>query len=878
MGGWQWFKRRFQVLFDKSRLEAELDEELSFHLEKEVELNRAAGMSPAEARRRALMAFGGVERHKEKVRDVRGARVLDDAVQDTRIAFRSFVKEPAFLVAVLLTLGLGIGGNVAMFGILDASLFRTLPYPQADRLVMGRVTWEGQVGQTVSGPDFFDYRERSESFRYLSAFTPWAMPQTLTGDGEPDRVPAILVSTGFFATLGVAPLMGREFAAEEGELSGPNVVILSHGLWERRFGSDPDILGRSVTFGGVPSTVVGVMPEGFRFYVDVDAWFPLQRGGNWAGGRQFHNFILVGRLADGVSVAQAQDEVDRISASLAEEYPDTNRNKGLNVASLKGALSQRYEITLMVLMAAVATLLLIACGNVAGLLMARGGARRGELAVRSVMGAGQGRLARQLVTENALLALGAGAVGVALATVLQRGILAFVSLDRLGRIEPGLSLPTLGFALGLSALTVLLFGVVPALRLVRGDPTSDLRGGSRTTGDRGATRFRNGLVVAQVALTAVLLSGAGLLLRSFSQLQGVDPGFEADHLLTASVAIPTAEYPDRASRVEFFRQLAERIEATPGVEAVGITTHIPIQDPGGNVRVDRPEVFGTSGVFGRLAYRRSVMPGYFDALGIPVLSGRDVALTDDGAAPLVIVLSQSLAEAIFPGEDPLGRTVGVDQGGTEPTIYEIVGVVGDIVPDHPAEGIEAAMYMPYSQGAGARMSVAVRAQEMAPTTTAVRGILREMNPDVPLAEVATMEEVESRVVADRRSIAVVLGTFSGVALLLAAVGLYGVLAYQVSRRLHEIGIRMALGADPGAVITSVVRGGMVLVAVGLAVGLPVSMYAARLIQGMLFGVGTGDPLTYGGVAAFLGGVAALACALPGLRASRVDPAVAFRAE
>ncbi len=396
-------------------------------------------MSPEEARRRALVAFGGVERFKEEVRDVRGARVVDDLVQDARVAARSFLKAPAFLIAVLATLGLGIGGNVAMFGILDASLFRPLPYREPDRLVLGRVTRGGQVGNTVSGPDFFDYRERSTTLASLAAFTPFALSATVTGEGEPERIDYILVSTGFFSTLGVDPEMGREFAGTEGELDGPPVAVISHGLWQRRFGGDPSVLGRSLNLSGSPTTIVGVMPAGFRFVLDTDVWLPLQRGGSWAQARQFHNFVLVGRLGPGTGLEQAQADVDRISTTLAEAYPDSNRDKGLNLAPLKESLTEAYTTTLAVLVAAVAVLLLIACGNVAGLLLARGAARRGELALRSVMGAGRSRLARQLLAENALLALGAGVLGVALAVWIQRGILAFVSLDRLGPVEPRMS-------------------------------------------------------------------------------------------------------------------------------------------------------------------------------------------------------------------------------------------------------------------------------------------------------------------------------------------------------------------------------------------------------------------------------------------------------
>jgi len=836
-------------------------------------------MSPEEARRRALVVFGGVERHKEEVRDGRGARLLDDLAQDVRVALRGWVKEPSFTLAVLFTLGLGIGGNVAMFAILQGSLFRMLPYHEPERLVLGRVTWNGEVGSMVSGPDFFDYRERSSSFEELAAFTAFPVRSTLTGQGEPDRVAATLASTGYFAALGVSPILGRTFTPEEGELDGPNVAVISHGLWERRFGADPGVLGRAAVVNGTPFSIVGVMPPGFRLALDADVWLPMQRGGPWAQARQFHNWLLVGRLADDATLARAQEDVDGISRSLAEEYPDSNKDKGLNLTPLREALAERYEATLGTLGVAVAVLLLIACGNVGGLLLARGSARRGELAVRSVMGAGRGRLGRQLLTENALLALGAGLVGVALSWWLQRGILAFVSLDALGPVEPALASPTLGFALALSALTALLFGVVPSLSVTRADPASDLRGGPRVAGSRMGTRLRSGLVVAQVALTAVLLVASGLLLRSFGQLRSVDLGFDASDLFTASVQVAPAKYPEPAQRIAFFRGLSERIASTPGVEAVGMIDRLPVRNPGGNLRVDLPERFGTSGVFGQLADQRSVLPGYFGALGIPVLAGRDVSWDDDPDGTPVVLLSASLAEQLWPAEDPLGRTLGIDVGGDEPAVLEVAGVVGDVVTGGPARGAGYAIYVSYVQRAGSGMSLAVRARgDMAGAAAAIREALREADPDIPLAEAGTMEGEVARALSSNKAIAVVLGLFAATALMLAAVGLYGVLAYQVARRLHEIGVRMALGAGMDSVLGSVVWKGVRLTLLGLALGIPASFFATRLLRDMLFGVEATDPLTYVGVTAFLAAVATAACALPGYRASRVDPAVAFRAE
>jgi predicted permease len=519
MGAWRWLVRRLEVLFRKRSAEEELEEEIRFHLEMEAREMAREGMTSIEARRAARVAFGGVERVKEEVRNVRGARMLDDLVQDLKLALRALPKQPAFLVAVLLTLGIGIGGNVAMFGILDASLFQTLPFPQPDRLVMPRTTFEGRTNSTSSGPDYFDYKQQARSFEHLGAFIAGATQATVSGAGEPERISYSLAHADLFRTLGVEPAMGRLFSAEEGELDGPRVVLLSHGYWQRRFGGAADVLGKGLIVNGDPFTVVGVMPAGFRYMVDLDVWVPMQRNGMAADARQFHNWSLVGRLAPGVTVEAAQAEVDVIAAQLREEYPVTNRTKGLLLTPLRDALGESYRQSLLMLTGAVALLLLVACGNVAGLLLARGSTRGPDLAVRSVMGAGRGRLARQLLTESGLLALGAGLLGVILAVWLERGILSFVSLDRIGVETAGVSVANLGFAALLSAATMVLFGVVPALRSSGRNPASDLRNGTRLAGSLGGTRFRSALVVGQVTLTVVLLVVSGLLVRSFVALR-----------------------------------------------------------------------------------------------------------------------------------------------------------------------------------------------------------------------------------------------------------------------------------------------------------------------------------------------------------------------
>ncbi|MEM7415292.1 MAG: ABC transporter permease [Gemmatimonadota bacterium] len=877
MSWWTWTRRRLRVLFDKESLEHEMDEEMRFHLEMEIRQHVAAGVDPKEARRRALVAFGGVERHKEEARDVRGARILDDLVQDTRIALRSFAKQPGFVVTAVATLGIGIGGSVAMFGVLEASLFQSLPYPDSEELVLGRVTRSGQSGWVVSGRDWIDYRAEADAFASLAAVTPFDISHTAQGVGDAHRVRAMYVSPEIFATLGVTPLIGRDFVPEDGHAGAEPTAMLDHAYWERWHGSDPELIGQALSINGLPVRVAGVLPPDFRVLKDVDVYPVFHEDERWATARQFHNFLLIGRLGPGGTVGGAQAEVDGISGRLAEAYPRTNEDKGLELTPLREALIEDYRTVLGMLVAAVALVLLIACANVAGLLLARGNARAAELSVRSVMGAGRGRLGRQLLTENAILALGAGAVGIALATWLQRGIVAFVSMDQLGPIQPGLSASTLAFGCALCFLTVLGFGAIPAWRVARVGNSIALRGGTRATSDRSSTAFRRALVIGQVALTVVLLAGSGLLVRSFTALRAVDPGFDTERLLTAEVTIPNDAYPDDVATTRFFAELIDRLEVSPAVSDVGLATLLPIRDPGNDVSVSTPDAYGLGGE--PTAFQRSVWPGYFDAMGIQILAGRDVERTDTPGATSVIVLSEQAASSVFGDDDPIGRTVAVDVGRDEPELREVVGIVSDIVTSNLEWGVSGAMYYPFHQRPSRSMRLAVRSSDAEATIASiVREELRALDPGVPLSAIATMDDVISGSVADRKAVMTVIGLFSSVAVLLALVGLYGVLAYQVTRRRREIGVRIALGAQRDQVARGVLRSGLRLAGIGLAVGVVAAVGATTLMQSWLYEVGSLDPITYLGVAVFVFAVTSVACFVPARRATRVDPVMAFRGE
>lgn len=803
---------------------------------------------------------------------------LEHLRQDLRFAVRSLAKRPGFTAAAVVTLAVGIGGAVAMFSVANLALFRALPYPDAEELVVGRTSWpDGGIGTTVSAPDYFDVREQASSFRAIGAVTPFTFDGTLTGGQGAERVPVAWASPGFFRVLGVAPLLGREFLPSEGEPGGSMVAIISHRLWQDRYGGRADIIGSTSMMEGMPGTVIGVLPPGFRFLEDVDIYLPMVPGEAFASQRRYHNWLVVARLADGVTVDGARSEVDVIMSQLAAEYPESNEGKGMVIDPLQDAMVEGLRPALLILMGAIGLLLLIACANVASLMLARGSGRTTELAVRAAMGAGRGRLVGQLLVEATVLAAVGGLLGAGVAVMAQRTLVAATPLTRLGLEAVGLQPEVLLFAVVLSVGTVLIFGLAPALAAARVEAVEGLRSGSRSVAG-GRSRFRDGLVVVQVALSVLLLVGAGLLVRSFAQLRGVDPGFEAEQLITAEIGLPRGVYTDPAQRNRFFDDYLEKVRAMPGVESAALASYLPIKNRGNNVGVWATSTPPANASEVNLAYIRIVKPGYFETLGIPILRGRDVRATDTENAAPVIIIDSTMAAALFPNQNPIGRQVVVDAGEPRP-VHEVVGVVGNVHPSSLAGGPEWTMYFPYGQGAEHTMRLAVRTA--GPPTALVpslRRALAELDPDVPLAGVASMDEVLTESVSFTRTVMAALAAFAAVAVFLAIVGLYGVLAYYVSRRTHEIGVRVALGAGVREVLGLVLSRGLIMVGLGLALGSTGALLGGRLVADLLFRVEAGDPPTLVAVTLLFTLVAVAACLVPAWRAWRVDPVEAFRAE
>jgi putative ABC transport system permease protein len=807
-----------------------------------------------------------------------GDPIMYQVLQDLRFALRTLVKSPGFTAVAILTLAIGIGANTAMFSTLNAMLLQPLPFEEPERLVIAQTTFSGRQNWTSSAPDFVDYRDQNDVLESFSAMSGFSFTATVTGREEPERIETQWVSWDFFLTLGADPVIGRHFSPSEESLDAENVTIVSNSYWRTSLGADPAAIGSSLLFDGVPHTIIGVLPAGFRFLFPVDAYRPFQPGGNYASGRQYHNWTPIGRLKADVTLEQAQNQFNVIAANLEAAYPDTNEDKGMLLLGLQEALVQDYRGSLWMLMAAVGLVLLVACGNVANLLLARGTKRQSELAVRSALGAARSRLLRQLLTESLVIAVLAGVVGIILALWMQSLLLQALPLDQLGISELGLSVPTLLFALAASVVTSLIFGTIPALRAAPRNLSDHLKAGARSGDLRSGMRLRSGLVILQVAVSVVLLIGSGLLIRSFANLITQDPGFDTGNLLTAEIRLPSDEYPVE-QRPLFFRQLEANLRGLPGVTDVALISQLPIRDPGNNIYVRDPRQPMVSVADMQTAYVRTIMPGYFEAMGIPLVAGRGIEATDTAEAPMVMVINETMAESLFPGENPIGLDVVIHSD--DPVSFQVVGLVGDVRMGSLASDPRSGMYLSYYANRQTTMRIALRTDaDPAALAPAVRSTVRQLDPNLPVADLETMESIiaGSSTVSTSRMVTASLGLFAGVALLLATVGLYGVLAHYVSQRSHEIGVRVALGAQGANVLKMILTRGLVLVGFGLILGIAAAIGGVRFLEQQLYGIEQTDPITFLTVSAFFVVVATIACLLPAWRATRVDPIIALQAE
>ena len=813
---------------------------------------------------------------------------MRNLLKDVRFGMRTLAKRPGFTAVAVLTLALGVGANTAIFSVVNAVLLRPLPLKDAERLVLVYETTPTAPRDYVSVPNLEDYRAGTRAFEGFATFVPQSV--NLTGAGaEPERVIGGFVTSSFFGTVGVEPARGRAFLPEDDAAGAGRVAVLSHELWQRRFGADPGILGRSLVFNGEPYAVVGVMPEGFRYPLSApDVLLPAQKWPNYKADRSAHNCWVVGRLRPGVTREGAEEELRAVARRLGEAYPEEMRGRGVEVVGLHEQVVEGIRPALLILTGAVGFILLIACANIANLLLARGAARQKELALRAALGASRARLLRQLLTETLLLALAGGAAGLLFA---QWGMDALLALNPADLPAPGgvrLDARVLAFSLGLSALAGFVFGIVPALQLSKADLGRGLKEGGGVAGEGSQrARLRGAFVVSQVALSLVLLVGAGLLVNSFYRLLGESPGFDPRGLLTMEYRLPKNRYAKGEEQWAFHREVVERVARIPGVESAAVVRGLPFSGNGASVTYSVPDRPAPPRGQEPKALENAVDPNYLRTVGLPLLRGRNFTAEDVAGSPPVVLINRTLAERLWPGEDPLGKRLGFSEanylsGSAAPgsvVTASVVGVVGDAKQYDIAEQQRPQVYTPYAQNPHIFGTLVVRARaEPLALAQPVKEAVWSVDPEQPVWKVRTLEHLLSRNVADRRFVLSLMTCFAALAVLLTALGIYGVVSYTVARRTHELGLRMALGAQRGDVLRLVLRQGMSLALVGVAAGLAASFAVTRLMAGLLYGVSATDPLTYACVALLLAGVALLACYLPARRAMRVDPLVALRYE
>ncbi|HWT02793.1 MAG TPA: ABC transporter permease [Pyrinomonadaceae bacterium] len=804
---------------------------------------------------------------------------MDRLVQDLRHALRSLWKRPGFTAVAVITLALAIGAITSIFTVVNGVLLRPLPYREPDRII---TLWQrndktGALRDEVAPANFLDWKERNRVFEQLAAADPYSFDYD--GPDGPENLVAWFVTDGFFDVLGVNALHGRTFVPEEFREGNDRAVVLSHGAWQRRFGSDPKAVGRTIQLDKQPFTIVGVLPPQVKFPADKEIWVPRTFTEEDRQDRFGTRFVVIGRLKTGATLAQAASELNSVSAQLARESPRTNADIGVTAIALPEQITGPVRPALLILLGAVTFVLLIACANIANLLLVRGAERGREFAIRAALGAGRARLIRQLITESVVLALVGGCCGILLAQWGVDLLLAFspANLPRLD--EVGLDARVLGFAACISVLTALAFGLAPAIRFSKPDLQESLKEGGRTaTAGLFRQRFRNALVVTEIALALVLLIGAGLLIRSFVSLLNVNPGFTTDNILALQVFI-WDEIPEPEKRLPFYDQAFAALSSLPGVESVGGVSSLPF------FRFEMPTTFTVEGRPSPApgqelsAYRGMATPDYFRTLGIPLGRGRFFTRFDDSRSAPVVLINESLARRYFPGEDPLDKKVLLRTRDGRPVPRTIVGVIGDMRPDGLDSDPRPEIYLPYHQTTFGEMTFVIRTtgdpQQVLP---AVRQQLWSLHKDITFYRVATMEQLVSESLAARRFNLFLLSAFAAIALALAGVGIYGLISFATSQRTHEIGVRMALGAQAGDVLKMVVRQGMILALAGVGLGLIAALALTRLMSSLLFGVTPTDPLTYTGVSVLLTTVALLACYIPARRATKVDPMVALRYE
>jgi len=805
--------------------------------------------------------------------------------QDLRYGARMLWKKPGFTLIAVITLALGIGANTAIFSVINAVLIRQFPYRDADRLV---VVWEKHQlteQNTISPANFFDWREQNRVFESLAAFNDTR--NSLSGDGEPEEITGQIATDNLFSVLGVNAMLGRTFTPEDGKPGRNNVVILSYGLWQRRFGGDPNVIGRKITLNAIDQTVIGVMPPDFKWHVRKNSqtgqaaqlWTP------WAIGNEFRQFRgrfigAIARLKPGVTLQQARAEMDTIAGRLAEQYKQFNHGYGINLVPLRRQFAGEIRLALLSLMGAVAFVLLIACANVANLLLSRAAARQKEIAVRAAMGASRGRIVRQLLTESLLLAATGGVAGLLMAWWGAQ-ILVSLSPPELGDFQNvEISAPVLGFTFIVALLTGVIFGLVPAFEATNIKLSDTLKEAGRSlVGSARSQRLRSALVVGEIAIALVLLIGAGLLIRSFLQLQGVNTGFNDRNVLTMRVALPGVRYNQDEKRIAFFAQALERMQTLPDVEAVGAINYTPFLGLGTTTSLEidgrpKPEPGQPTGGTALCV----VDQNFFGALQIPLKRGRLFTEQEVREKRNVVVINEALAKKYFPNEDPLGQRIIISMRPPDvPT--QIIGIVGDVKHTQLEQDAGPMSYWPIAQLPYPFMTFVLRTRgDATGVATAVRNVIQTLDPQQPLGEARTLASLVGNSIARQRFNTLLLAIFAVVALLLSAVGIYGVMSYAVAQRIHEIGIRTALGATASDILRLMLKRGMTLTLLGVAAGLMSAFVLTRLLKNLLFSVSATDPLTFAVIALLLALVALLACWIPARRATKVDPMIALRTE